>query len=57
MADQPPFPLSLQNLRCREACEHAPNERVRKATLKASMELRVELDRLEEGSEEKAEEG
>lgn len=33
--------------RCKEACDRAPNERVRKATLKASMDLRVELDRLE----------
>lgn len=36
--------------RCKEACERAPNERIGKAMLKASMELRVELDRLEEAS-------
>ena len=33
--------------RCKEACEHAPNERIRKATRKASTELRVELDQLQ----------
>lgn len=33
-------------LRCKEACDNAPSERLRKATLKASMDLRLELDRL-----------
>lgn len=32
--------------RCKEACDRAPNERVRKATLKASAELRKEMDKL-----------
>lgn len=32
--------------RCRRAVEQAPNERMRRATLRASAELRAEMDKL-----------
>lgn len=31
-------------MRCKDTCDRGPNERVRKATLKASVELRMEMD-------------